>query len=86
VQHGERGAALLTCIFMAVAQVIVVGLLIAWGKPLHAAGVAALLLGQLPAMRKWLTRPKDLAPWFNGAAISLYAFGMLVSAFALRSA
>jgi chlorophyll/bacteriochlorophyll a synthase len=86
VQHGERGAALLTCIFMAVAQVVVVGLLVSWGKPLHAVAVAALLVGQLPAMRKWLSRPKDLAPWFNGAAISLYAVGMLVSAFALRSA
>lgn len=86
VQHGERGAALLTCIFMATAQVIVVGLLLSWDRPLHAAGVTVLLLGQLPAMRKWLTRPKELAPWFNGAAISLYAFGMLASAFALRSA
>jgi chlorophyll synthase len=86
VQHGERGAALLTCIFMAAAQVVVVGLLLLWGRPLYAAGVAALLVGQVPAMRKWLTRPKELAPWFNGAAISLYAFGMLASAFALRSA
>lgn len=86
VQHGERGAALLTCIFMAAAQVIVVGLLLLWDRPVYAAVVGALLLGQLPAMRRWLTRPKELAPWFNGAAISLYAFGMLASAFALRSA
>ena len=86
VQHGPRGAALLTCIFMAVAQAIVVALLLFWGFPVYAGGVALLLLGQLPAMRKWLRQPKELAPWFNGAAISLYAIGMLASAFALRSA
>jgi chlorophyll synthase len=84
VQHGERGAALLTCAFMALAQAVVVAFLLAWGRAGHAAVVAVLLVAQLPAMRRWLGRPRELAPWFNGAAISLFALGMMVSAFAVR--
>jgi chlorophyll synthase len=84
VQHGERGAALLTCAFMALAQAVVVAFLLAWGRAGHAAVVAVLLIAQLPAMRRWLGRPRELAPWFNGAAISLFALGMMVSAFAVR--
>jgi chlorophyll synthase len=84
VQHGPRGAALLTCIFMAAAQLVVVGLLYLWGHAWQSAVVAALVAGQLPAMRRWIGAPRELAPWFNGSAISLFAIGMMVSAFALR--
>jgi chlorophyll/bacteriochlorophyll a synthase len=35
------------------------------------------------AMRKMLRDPRGLAPWYNGAGVTLYVAGMMVSAFAL---
>jgi chlorophyll synthase len=35
-------------------------------------------------MRKLLTDPRGLAPWYNGTGVGLLVLGMLVSAVALR--
>jgi chlorophyll synthase len=85
VMLGPEKAARVACIVMTVPQLGVIALLLAWGKPVHAAMVAALLVVQFWAMRVWLTDPKGKAPWFNGTGIGPYILGMLAAAFALRS-
>ncbi len=82
---GVEPAARVACVFMAVPQIVVVGLLAAWGRPLHALAVGLLLLAQLGLMVRLLRRPRDLAPWYNATGTSLYVLGMLVSAFALAA-
>jgi chlorophyll synthase len=84
VQLGPERAGRVACWAMAVPQVVVIGLLLAWDAPWHAAGVALVLALQGLAMRKMLKDPRGLAPWYNGTGVTLYVAGMLVSAFALR--
>jgi chlorophyll synthase len=85
VQLGADRAARFACIVMAVPQAIVVGLLVAWDRPVHAAIVVASLAFQVFLMRKLLKDPRALAPWYNATGVSLYVTGMLVTAFALRA-
>jgi chlorophyll synthase len=84
VQLGAERAALVACWMMAVPQLIVIGLLFAWGAPMHAGIVILLLAGQVAAMVKMLRDPKALAPWYNATGIGMYVLGMLATAFALR--
>ena len=84
VRLGPARAARLACWVMAVPQVVVVALLFAWDRPWHAAAVLALLAVQGGLMRRFLTDPRRLAPWYNGTGTSLYVLGMLVTAFAVR--
>lgn len=92
-QHGVRSlpvvlgpevAARIACTVMALAQLLVVSLLLIWGKPWHALAVLALLIVQFAAMRVLLGDPKGKAPWYNGTGVVLYVAGMMVAAFALR--
>ena len=85
VMLGPERAARVACWFMAVPQAVVVALLLAMAAPLEAAIVAALLAGQVWAMRRMLTDPKRLAPWYNGTGVVQFVLGMLASAFALRA-
>ena len=84
VTLGPVRAARLACVIMAVPQAVVIGLLIIWDKPLHAVAVAAVLLGQLLAMRVLLGDPEGKTPWYQGVGILLYITGMMIAAFALR--
>ena len=68
----------------ALPQVAVIALLAAWDRPWHAAIVTALLLLQGLAMKRMLTDPKGLAPWYNGTGVTLYVLGMMTSAAAVR--
>lgn len=81
---GVDKAARLACAIMAGPQVVVIGLLLTWGYPLHALIVAALLLGQVACMARMLTNPLRLAAWYNATGTTMFVFGMLASAFALR--
>ena len=36
-------------------------------------------------MRRLMTKPKELAPWYQGTGVTLYVAGMLISAFAIRT-
>ena len=83
VRLGVERAGRVACIAMAVPQVVVIALLASWDKPWHALAVGVALLAQLAAMRKLLTDPKGLAPWYNGTGVTLFVSGMLVTAFAL---
>ncbi len=85
VQLGVDRAARLACIVMTVPQVVVVALLFVWDRPLHGALIALFILCQVMLMRRWLTQPRELAPWYNATGVTLYVFGMLASAFAIRT-
>jgi chlorophyll synthase len=93
-QHGVRSlpvvlgpevAAKLACITMAMAQALVIAMLLVWGRPWHALAVAVLLVLQFRAMRRLLSDPRGLAPWYNGAGVTLYVAGMMAAAFAVRT-
>jgi chlorophyll synthase len=84
-QLGADLAGSVACLFMSIAQVLVVGLLLLWDKPLHALAVAVALGIQLVLMRRLMTKPKELAPWYQGTGVTLYVAGMLISAFAIRT-
>ena len=85
VQLGADGAARFACWAMALPQVVVIGLLLAWDRPSHAAGIAALLVGQFALMRWFVARPIERALPYSGFGVPLYVAGMMVAAFALRS-
>ncbi len=85
VTLGPERAARVACLVMAAPQVVVVALLASWGLTLYA-GIVALSLGlQALAMRRLLTDPRKLAPWYNGTGVLLYVLGMLATAFGLGS-
>lgn len=92
-QHGVRSlpvtlgpevAAKIACTGMALAQMLVISMLLIWGTPWHALAVTALLLGQIAAMRVLFRDPKGRAPWYNGVGVVMYVAGMMIAAFALR--
>jgi len=83
-QMGPELAGEVACLLMAFAQILVVALLALWGLPVFAAIVAASLGAQLVLMRRLLTKPRELAPWYQGTGVSLYVLGMMVSAVGLR--
>ncbi len=84
VQLGVDRAARVACWFMVLPQVVVIGLLLHWDQPAHAAGVAALLVAQGVLMRRFLADPSARALWYSGFGVPLFVAGMMVSAFALR--
>lgn len=83
VRLGVGTAARVACVVMAVPQVVVIAMLLAWGRPVHAGIITVFLLVQLVLMRTLLASPRERAPWYNGTGVTLYVLGMLVSAFAL---
>jgi chlorophyll synthase len=86
VRLGADHAGEVACVTMALPQVVVVALLLAWREPYQAMTVAALVGAQLLFMRRLLVDPRERAPWYNGTGVTLYVTGMMVSAFALKSA
>jgi chlorophyll synthase len=83
VQYGVNTAARIACAIMAAPQVMVVALLVAWGKPVHAFALSIGLGVQLVLMRRLLSDPRRYAPWYNATGTSLSVLGMLVAAFAI---
>jgi chlorophyll synthase len=81
---GPDRAARLACLVMALPQVVVVALLLAWGRPVHAGVVTLLLAGQVVMMVRFLAAPSARAIWYSGLGVPLYVLGMLASAFAVR--
>jgi len=84
VQLGVDAAVRLACLVMALPQVAVIVLLLAWDRPYHAIAIVLLLAVQMALMPSLIDNPRDRAPWYNATGTSLYAIGMLVSAFAVR--
>ena len=85
VQLGVDRAARVASWVMAVPQVVVIAMILSWGQPWHAAGVAALLAAQIVMMRWFVADPMKRALYYSGFGVPLYVSGMLVSAFALRA-
>jgi len=85
VTLGPEKAAKVACIVMTVPQVIVFGLLVFWDRPMHAAGVLAVIGLQFWAMTVMFKDPKGKAPWYNGTGVLLYVSGMMITAFAIRT-
>ena len=86
VQLGVQGAARTACGVMLLPQLCVAGLLVFWQQPVHALAVGALIALQLVLMRRFLQQPTERAVWYSGFGVPLFVIGMMVSAFALRSA
>jgi chlorophyll synthase len=84
VTLGPERAARLACWIMAIPQIAVIAALITFDRPWFALAIAIGLVGQIAAMRRLLTDPKGLAPWYNGPGVGLYVSGMMIAAFALR--
>lgn len=85
VQLGIRNAARVACWVMALPQVVVVLLLVNWGRPVHALFVGLLLGLQLLLMDYFVDSAKERALLYSGFGVPLFVAGMMVSAFALRS-
>ena len=85
VTLGPDVAARVACTVMGLAQVLVIALLLVWGRPWYALAVTVLLGGQVWAMKTLLSDPKGRAPWYNATGIGMYVSGMMITAFALRS-
>jgi len=85
VQLGAERAAWVACVVMLVPQVIVAALLASWHHAIAAAFVSAMVLVQLPLMRRLLTSPRELAPWYNATGITVYVSGMMAAAMAFRA-
>ena len=82
---GEGLAARVACAVMALPQLVVIGLLVAWGFPWHAGVVTALLLLQAACMLRLLSDPERHAAWYNATGTTFYVLGMLAAAFALQA-
>jgi chlorophyll synthase len=85
VTLGVERAAIVASATMAVPQLVVVGLLLSWDRPLHAAAVAALLITQTALMSRLLKDPRRHAAWYNATGTTLYVIGMLIAAFAVST-
>ena len=81
---GANGAARVACAIMAAPQVVVIGLVFSWGKPIQGAFIVLLLIGQLLMMAKFLKAPVEKALWFSGFGVPLFVLGMMASACAAR--
>jgi chlorophyll synthase len=84
VQLGPTGAAWAACATMVLAQLAVIGCLLAWGQPVHAVAIAGCMAVQLLMMKRFVAKPVARAVWFSGLGVPLYVAGMMISAFALR--
>ena len=84
VQLGARGAALVACALMLLAQAAVALLLMFWQLPWHAAAVLALAVAQWPLMIKFLRHPIERALHVSAFGVPLFVSGMMVSAWGLR--
>jgi chlorophyll synthase len=83
VTMGVRGAALLACAVMALAQIGVIALLVWQDLMLPASIVGLFLTIQIACMTRLVGNPAKFAPWYNGTGVSLYVFGMLAAALGL---
>ncbi len=85
VQLGVQRAAQVACGTMILPQLVVIGLVLGWSRPWHAAALVLLLALQLVLMRRFLARVRERALWYSGFGVPLFVAGMMVAAWALRS-
>src|SRR3954469_8175365 len=85
VQLGATRAAQVASVVMAAPQLVVVGLLARWDRPLFAAAVAVLVVAQIVMMLRLTADPVGKALWYSGFGVPLYVLGMMVSGFAVQA-
>ena len=86
VQLGVVTAARVACWIMALPQLVVALMLVHWRQPVHALAIVGLLVVQLILMDHFMQDPRKRALFYSGFGVPLFVAGMMVSAFALRSA
>ena len=86
VRLGVQPAARAACWIMALPQLVVVLMLIHWQRPVHALAIVGLMALQLVLMDRFLQNPVQRALEYSGFGVPLFVAGMMVSAFALRTA
>jgi chlorophyll synthase len=85
VQLGAIKAAQVSAAFMLIPQVIVLALLLMWGKPIYAMVIGGLILGQIFLLIDFLKRPIEKALFYSGFGVPILVSGMMVAAFAVNS-
>ena len=85
VQLGAFKAAQVSALMMLVPQIVVLGLLLFWGKPIYAFVIGALMIGQILLLRDFLKKPIEKALFYSGFGVPLLVSGMMVAAFAVNS-
>jgi chlorophyll/bacteriochlorophyll a synthase len=86
VQLGPQRAAQVAAVIMLVPQLFVIGLLLTIGQAWHALAIAGLIVGQLILLRPFLAAPIEKALFYSGFGVPVLVSGMMISAFAVRSA
>ena len=84
VQLGAMKAAQVAAAFMLLPQVIVVVLLLIWGKPNYALVIGGLIAGQIFLLRDFLKKPIEKALFYSGFGVPILVSGMMVAAFAVN--
>lgn len=84
VQLGAGPAAWVASLVMTLPQLVVVVLLLVWGRPGFALVIAALVVIQMAMMWRFLQAPVDRALWYSGSGVPVFVSGMMISAVALR--
>ncbi|MDQ8145309.1 MAG: chlorophyll synthase ChlG [Gemmatimonadota bacterium] len=82
---GPTRAAWVLCVVMLVPQLVVIGLLRAWGATGAPIGITALVAVQLGLMARFLAAPRERALFLSAVGVPFYVSGMMVAAVALRS-
>jgi chlorophyll synthase len=85
VQLGVKRAAQVSAAFMLLPQIIVLLLLLFWGKPMYAIAIGALMVAQMILLLDFLKRPVEKALFYSGFGVPLLVSGMMVAAFAVNS-
>lgn len=84
VQLGVKRAAQVCAVFMLFPQIIVLLLLLFWGKPMYALAIGALMVAQMILLADFLKRPVEKALFYSGFGVPLLVSGMMVAAFAVN--
>jgi chlorophyll synthase len=84
VQLGVKRAAQVSAAFMLFPQIIVLLLLLFWGKPIYALAIGTLMVAQMILLADFLKRPVEKALFYSGFGVPLLVSGMMVAAFAVN--
>ncbi len=81
---GPLNAGRVASAVMLLAQAVVIGLLVSWGRPWHALAVGVLAVVQAGIMAWFLKKPVERALYLSAFGVPFYVSGMMISAFAVR--
>jgi len=64
-------------------QLVVLCLLLSWGKEMYALVISLLIVAQVILLKDFLRRPIEKALFYSGFGVPVLVAGMMVSAFAV---